>query len=633
MNISKSIIITEEDIDWVEKLMGQDIVFDSERRNIIKNLESRDIQAFPGSGKTTVLVAKLAILASKWDSSSSGICVLSHTNVAREEIEKRLGNTSIGAKLLRYPHFIGTVHSFFTTYVALPWLKSNGQAIEIIDTEFTTMYRWNKIFSYYKDILEKKHVSAANICYKQANGAIELGNYKPDHKPYKHVKDIIDSSQRNGYFTFNEILLFAKEALEDIPDISQIASQRFPLLFIDEAQDTNDFQFDLIDKCFINSIQQGFGDENQAIYNYSGESNSARFPRIKPLLIQHSKRFSNKIAHLANPLAISKSKMLGVNTEFNNSKHSIFIFQKNKIANVLNEYGKLILETFTDEQLERYQHDGCYAVGLVHNKKGETENKHIPKGVYDYWPAYQSKTIDKAYTPKYLIDYFRIGYEELNSNKDTFKQIDLILTGLRKFINDKKGNNSIKKRKNLMTSFSESLKSVEDIGKFRDYMCVLQKSELNTERHWNHALSHVNLLLKQFDIDSSDSDFLKWKEDENRLNERMNKQLANTINYKENNRNVLINLNSIHGVKGKTHLSTLILETFKRSHRLKDILTHLQGEDSRNRLTLTKEDNLKCHYVAMTRPRGLLCLAIPHEKISTVEIKKLEVMGWNIIFI
>ncbi|MFM2488798.1 UvrD-helicase domain-containing protein [Enterococcus avium] len=90
------IVITDEDIDWVESIMEGDISFDKERRDIIKDLRSIDIQAFPGSGKTTVLVAKLAILANKWTSTSSGICVLSHTNVAREEIEKRIGGTSVG---------------------------------------------------------------------------------------------------------------------------------------------------------------------------------------------------------------------------------------------------------------------------------------------------------------------------------------------------------------------------------------------------------------------------------------------------------------------------------------------------------------------------------------------------------
>ena len=135
MEIEKlvNIEITDEDILWVEEMMGGKVHFDSARVNVLKNMDSVDIQAFPGSGKTTILVAKLAILAKKWPYSNAGICVLSHTNVAREEIEERLGNTEIGRKLLSYPHFIGTVHSFFDTYVSLPWLKSNGYEINIID--------------------------------------------------------------------------------------------------------------------------------------------------------------------------------------------------------------------------------------------------------------------------------------------------------------------------------------------------------------------------------------------------------------------------------------------------------------------------------------------------------------------
>ena len=114
MEIEKlaNIEITDEDILWVEEMMDGKVHFDSARVNVLKNMDSVDIQAFPGSGKTTILVAKLAILAKKWPYSNAGICVLSHTNVAREEIEERLGNTEIGRKLLSYPHFIGTVHSF-----------------------------------------------------------------------------------------------------------------------------------------------------------------------------------------------------------------------------------------------------------------------------------------------------------------------------------------------------------------------------------------------------------------------------------------------------------------------------------------------------------------------------------------
>ena len=130
MSISalEKIHISDDDIDQIEILMGN-VSFDAPRRNIIKKLDSFDVQAFPGSGKTTVLIAKLAILAKKWPYEHKGICVLSHTNVAREEIETRLGQTDLGKKLLSYPHFVGTVHSFFDTYISIPWLRSNANTL------------------------------------------------------------------------------------------------------------------------------------------------------------------------------------------------------------------------------------------------------------------------------------------------------------------------------------------------------------------------------------------------------------------------------------------------------------------------------------------------------------------------
>jgi superfamily I DNA/RNA helicase len=82
-----------------------------------------DVAACPGSGKTTVLIAKLAILAKKWKYRTRGLCVLSHTNAARKIIENRLGNSSEGRRLLSYPHFIGTIHSFVNEFLAIPCLE------------------------------------------------------------------------------------------------------------------------------------------------------------------------------------------------------------------------------------------------------------------------------------------------------------------------------------------------------------------------------------------------------------------------------------------------------------------------------------------------------------------------------
>ena len=60
ISILSNLVITDQDIDEIEKLLGN-VKFDDQRREIIKCMDTKDIQAFPGSGKTTVLISKLAI--------------------------------------------------------------------------------------------------------------------------------------------------------------------------------------------------------------------------------------------------------------------------------------------------------------------------------------------------------------------------------------------------------------------------------------------------------------------------------------------------------------------------------------------------------------------------------------------
>ena len=66
--------------------------FDDQRTGVIKEDKSCYVQACPGSGKTTALLAKLIILANKMPlPEGKGICVLTHTNVAIDEIKARVG--------------------------------------------------------------------------------------------------------------------------------------------------------------------------------------------------------------------------------------------------------------------------------------------------------------------------------------------------------------------------------------------------------------------------------------------------------------------------------------------------------------------------------------------------------------
>ena len=126
-------VVTDADIAKAEKYLG--VSFDETRRRILRSNDNFDVQACPGSGKTTLLVAKLAVLADRWPHARRGICVLSHTNVARQEIEKKLGGTPVGRRLLAYPHFVGTIHGFVNEFLALPLLRSEGYHVRLIDND------------------------------------------------------------------------------------------------------------------------------------------------------------------------------------------------------------------------------------------------------------------------------------------------------------------------------------------------------------------------------------------------------------------------------------------------------------------------------------------------------------------
>lgn len=84
---------TDEEIKMAHEVLlkGKD-PFDETRVDIIKNDSSCYVQASPGSGKTTALLAKLVILANKLPlADGKGVCVLTHTNVAIDEIKAKVG--------------------------------------------------------------------------------------------------------------------------------------------------------------------------------------------------------------------------------------------------------------------------------------------------------------------------------------------------------------------------------------------------------------------------------------------------------------------------------------------------------------------------------------------------------------
>ena len=77
----------------------------------------------------------------------------------------------------------------------------------------------------------------------------------------------------------------------------------FPVIFIDEAQDTKKEIWELLNKIYekplYNSFYQAYGDSNQAIYNsYEKMEDVEYFPRANALQMLNSKRFGAEIAKL-----------------------------------------------------------------------------------------------------------------------------------------------------------------------------------------------------------------------------------------------------------------------------------------------------------------------------------------------
>ena len=98
-----------------------------------------------------------------------------------------------------------------------------------------------------KKYLERQYKDEKICSYKGAVGKIDWGK-NGDTKNI--LLEAIEKSQKKGNFTFEEMLLYAKQALEESDTISKSIQQRFPMVFIDEAQDTDSFQWELLHSAF-----------------------------------------------------------------------------------------------------------------------------------------------------------------------------------------------------------------------------------------------------------------------------------------------------------------------------------------------------------------------------------------------
>ena len=246
--------ISDEELKRLGEELGRcDFRADACRR-FLDCTETCDVQAAPGSGKTTLLVAKLVALVRRWRDPTRGLCVISHTNVARREIEARVA-TSVASRLLSHPHFIGTVTSFVHGFLALPYLRGLGWTVRAIDDDVFAhrakkrvrknaflrrqrqkadqFGRWAETLTLATDFRPTEKNVGTRVAIRAP--AKMPASHTETHKAFQEIKaDLL----RDGYFRYADLTVLAAAALEACPTWAKHLAGRFPLVFVDEAQDT-----------------------------------------------------------------------------------------------------------------------------------------------------------------------------------------------------------------------------------------------------------------------------------------------------------------------------------------------------------------------------------------------------------
>jgi DNA helicase-2/ATP-dependent DNA helicase PcrA len=661
--------ITNEDIDWVRNLMRLEVL-DSPRREFLTARTTLDVSACPGSGKTTLIVAKLAILARKWPYRNKGICVLSHTNVAREEIQDRLGSTVVGQRLLGYPHFIDTIHGFVNRFLALPWLISDGYPSPTIDNDVTTAFRRgalsNADYWTLQNFLAQKYSGFDRIRVCTRDLSFDLGGKAfpagPDAKSFKVARHAVESAARAGYFCYDEMFVWARALLEDFPAVASWLRLRFPLAVFDEMQDTITLQGSMLHAIFPRNLPdivvQRVGDSNQAIFDEpdADPDQSDLFPDNgtgRCISIPNSHRFGPSIAKFASPFAVTPvgaAGLCGIGPKatagaLTECAHAIFIFPGDSTAGVLDAYGKHALSIFDDRALA----DGVItAVGAVHQDASDVApgEAHFPKSVPHYWSGYTAEICRKEPHPGSVVGYVRAARAVVRDGLDLSPGVERIASGLVRLagrIGDikqiKRNTRTHRTIVNVLAANAEALAAYRRLVKtlLIDWIPL-------TDTTWGAVRADILTIataLCEGPVNLANATgFIAWSADDQftapSKTASPNDAGPNVYRVLDGDRQIDIRLGSIHSVKGQTHLATMVLSTFWFDHSSQKLLPWLLGTKiNASGAGIRDRKRLLQTYVAMTRPSHLVCLAIPRfifgdDDGVTQHVATLVGRGWQV---
>ncbi|VAX76969.1 DNA helicase II [Serratia symbiotica] len=278
------------------------------------------VLAGAGSGKTRVLVNRIAWLLSVKHCSPHSIMAVTFTNKSAKEmrsrIEKVIGISQDGM-------WIGTFHGLAHRFLRVHHIEANlAENFQILDSDDQLRLL--------KRIVSELNINDKLLSPRQAmwyiNGKKDEGLRPRDIEAYSSPVEITglriyqayqEACDRSGLVDFAELLLRAYELWINKPHILNYYRGLFKNILVDEFQDTNSIQYAWIRLLAgSNNHVMAVGDDDQSIYGWRGAQleNIQRFlkdfPRAKTLRLEQNYRSTSNILEAANTLIAHNSRRM-----------------------------------------------------------------------------------------------------------------------------------------------------------------------------------------------------------------------------------------------------------------------------------------------------------------------------------
>ena len=248
---------------------------DKQREAVAAPLSNALVLAGAGSGKTRVLVHRIAWLMEVENITPFSILAVTFTNKAAREMRGRI-ESLMGRSLhnMWIGTFHGLAHRLLRAHHAEAGLPENFQILDS-DDQYRLIKRILKAMN-----LDEKHWAPRQVQW-YINGNKDEG-LRPQHIEthgdhiQKKMREIYaayqDACDRSGLVDFAELLLRAHELWAKNPDVLAHYQRRFRAVLVDEFQDTNNIQY-----AWLRMLCSGdtnnimiVGDDDQSIYGWRG---------------------------------------------------------------------------------------------------------------------------------------------------------------------------------------------------------------------------------------------------------------------------------------------------------------------------------------------------------------------------